>query len=83
MMWGRGLFGLLGLAVLILAIAALIKCLLSNPHISNGDGPIGSTTHGAELLTDLRALLVFALFTFLFHFAWEILQAPMFARECR
>ena len=24
-------------------------------------------------------MLVFALFTFLFHFAWEILQAPLFA----
>lgn len=28
----------------------------------------------------LQALLVFALLTFLFHFAWEILQAPLFAR---
>ena len=28
----------------------------------------------------LEALLVFALLTFLFHFAWEILQAPLFAR---
>lgn len=28
----------------------------------------------------LQALLVFAVFTFLFHFVWEILQAPLFAR---
>lgn len=28
----------------------------------------------------LHTLLIFALFTFLFHFAWEILQAPLFAR---
>jgi hypothetical protein len=28
----------------------------------------------------VRTLLVFALFAFLFHFAWEILQAPLFAR---
>ena len=28
----------------------------------------------------LQALLVFALLSFLFHFAWEILQAPLFAR---
>ena len=27
----------------------------------------------------LRTLLAFALVTFLFHFAWEILQAPLFA----
>ena len=31
----------------------------------------------AELL---QVLLVFAVFTFLFHFTWEILQAPLFAR---
>ena len=30
MMWGMGLFGLLVLAVLVLAIAALVKYLLSN-----------------------------------------------------
>ena len=29
MMWGMGLFGLLGVAVLVLAIAALIKYLLA------------------------------------------------------
>ena len=28
----------------------------------------------------LQALLVFPLFSFLFHFAWEILQAPLFDR---
>jgi hypothetical protein len=28
----------------------------------------------------LQAIAVFAIFTFLFHFAWEILQAPLFAR---
>lgn len=28
----------------------------------------------------LQALLVFALLSFLFHFAWKILQAPLFAR---
>lgn len=28
----------------------------------------------------LQILTVFALFSFLFHFAWEILQAPLFAR---
>jgi len=27
-----------------------------------------------------RTLAVFALFSFLFHFAWEILQAPLFAK---
>jgi hypothetical protein len=27
-----------------------------------------------------RTLAVFVLFSFLFHFAWEILQAPLFAR---
>lgn len=35
-----------------------------------------AATHTAVL----QALLVFALLTFLFHFAWEILQAPLFAR---
>lgn len=30
-------------------------------------------------LSVVKALVVFALFTFLFHFAWEILQAPLFA----
>ena len=28
----------------------------------------------------IGALLVFALLTFVFHFSWEILQAPLFAR---
>ena len=30
-------------------------------------------------LSVFKALVVFVLFTFLFHFAWEILQAPLFA----
>lgn len=32
MMWGIGLFGLLGVAVLVLAIAALIEYLWSDPR---------------------------------------------------
>ena len=28
----------------------------------------------------IQIILVFALFTFLFHFAWEILQTPLFAK---
>ncbi len=34
----------------------------------------------SQTRTALTALAVFGLFTFLFHFAWEVLQAPLFAR---
>ena len=36
------------------------------------------TSHPPMTTAMLEALLVFALFTFLFNFAWEILQAPLF-----
>jgi hypothetical protein len=31
-------------------------------------------------VTGLRVVLLFSVFSFLFHFAWEVLQAPLFAR---
>jgi len=38
------------------------------------------TSSAAAIMPVLEALLVFALLTFVFHFTWEILQAPLFDR---
>ena len=40
---------------------------------------IGSNVAASYLPTTLNILAVFSLFSFLFHFAWEILQGPLFA----
>ena len=48
--------------------------LANRPQMKSG------TVHAVAAMDLLHVLLVFALFTFLFHFAWEILQAPLFAR---
>ena len=40
---------------------------------------IGSNVAASYRPTTLNILAVFSLFSFLFHFAWEILQGPLFA----
>lgn len=48
--------------------------------IKNTSNAVRAKFSQVPLAIGIQIILVFALFTFLFHFAWEILQTPLFAK---